>query len=39
VKIGVIDPSKVITIRTLVEAGMAKNIRYGVKLLGKVFIF
>lgn len=39
VKIGVIDPSKLITIRTLVECGLAKKVKYGVKILGKVWFW
>jgi ribosomal protein L15 len=35
IKIGVIDATKTITIRTLVEAGLVKKVKYGVKLLGK----
>lgn len=35
VKTGVIDASKTITIRTLVEAGLVKKVKYGVKVLGK----
>jgi hypothetical protein len=34
----VIDPTKPITIKTLVDSGLVKDVKFGVKLLGKVSV-
>ena len=35
VKLGRLDANKTITIKNLVDAGVVKKVRFGVKLLGK----
>lgn len=35
IKIGVLNPSQPITIRSLVQTGIVKDVRYGIKVLGK----
>lgn len=36
IKLGVLDPTQPITIKTLLEAGIVKKVKYGVKVLARV---
>jgi len=36
VKLGVLNPNETITIKTLVDLGLVKKVKFGVKILGRV---
>lgn len=39
VKMGVLNPAETITIKTLVDAGIVKDVQFGVKILGRVRVY
>ena len=39
VKLGILDPAETITVKTLVDAGIVKKCRFGVKILARVLRF
>jgi hypothetical protein len=39
VKLGAIDPTQPLTQKKLIEVGLVKKTRFGIKILGRVIVF